>query len=256
MIAFFAFLKKEFLAHLRTGKLFILLGVFALFGIMNPGIAKLTPWLLEEMSESLAQSGMNITATQSSVLDSWVQFFKNIPMALIVFVILESRIFTAEYRSGTLVLSLTKGLDRYKVVVAKTLTLVLLWTVLFWLCAGITYGCNAFFWDNKDAQQLLFSTACWWVFGLWVVMLTVLFSVLFPSNIGVLGGTAGAVLVAYLLSLLPKLKDCLPTFLMDGNSLIYGLAKPEDYGMALGITAGLSVLFFLVSIPLFNKKQL
>ena len=256
MSAFFAFLKKECLAHLRSGKLFILLGVFALFGIMNPGIAKLTPWMLEEMSEALAQSGMNITATESTVLDSWVQFFKNIPMALIVFVILESRIFTAEYRSGTLVLSLTKGLDRYKVVVAKTLTLVLLWTALFWLCAGITYGCNEIFWDNQDARHLLLSIGCWWVFGVWVLMLTVLFSVLFPSNIGVLGCTAGVVLVSYLLSLLPKLQDWLPTFLMNGNPLIYGVAKPEDYGMALGITGGLAAIFFLVSIPVFNKKQL
>ena len=151
---------------------------------------------------------------------------------------------------------MTKGLDRYKVVVAKTLTLVLLWTALFWLCAGITYGCNEIFWDNQDARHLLLSIGCWWVFGVWVLMLTVLFSVLFPSNIGVLGCTAGVVLVSDLLSLLPKLQDLLPTFLMNGNPLIYGVAKPEDYGVALGITGGLTVLFFLVSIPVFNKKQL
>lgn len=256
MSAFLAFLKKEILAQVRTGKLLILGGVFILFGIMNPAVAKATPWLLEEMSESLAQTGMTVTASTVSALDSWVQFFKNIPMALIVFVILESSIFTGEYRSGTLVLSLTKGLDRYKVLISKTVLMAVLWTLGFWLCFGITYGCNAFFWDNREAQHLLLSVSGWWVFGLWVLLLVVLFSVIVRSNIGVLGCTAGVVAATYLLSLLPKLKEYLPTFLMDGTSLIYGMGQARDYGRSLIMTGVLSVILFAVSIPLFNKKQL
>lgn len=256
MKAFLAFLKKELLAQARTGKLYILAGVFLFIGIMNPATAKLTPWLLEEMSESLAQSGMNVTVTTVSVLDSWVQFFKNIPMALIVFVILESNIFTREYRSGTLILSLTKGLDRYKVVIAKALVLGLMWTLGYWFCFGITYGINTFFWDNTAAQHLLFSAMCWWVFGLWILTLVVLFSTVFPSNIGVLGAAAGVVLVTYLLSLLPKLAKYLPTALMNGNSLIYGMAQPQDYGWSFGITATLALVLLCASIPFFNKKQL
>lgn len=256
MKAFLAFLKKELLAQARTGKLFILAGVFLFIGIMNPATAKLTPWLLEELSESLAQSGMNVTVTTVSVLDSWVQFFKNIPMALIAFVILESGIFTREYRSGTLILSLTKGLDRYKVLVAKALVLSLLWTLGCWFCFGITYIGNTFFWNNADAQHLLFSVSCWWGFGLWVVMLVVLFSVVFPSNIGVMGGTVGAVLTVYLTSILPKVREYLPTALIDGNSLIYSIAQPQDYAWSLGITAALTVVLFCASIPIFNRKQL
>ena len=256
MRAFLAFLKKEFLAQFRTGKLFILGGVFVLFALMNPAVAKLTPWLMEELSASLALSGMTVTSVTVTALDSWVQFFKNVPMALIVFVILESGIFTGEYRTGTLILSLTKGLDRYKVLVSKTITLSLLWTAGYWLCFGITYGCNSFFWENSIAQNLLLSVTCWWVFGLWVLMLVVLFSALFPSNIGVMGCTAGTVLAFYLLSILPKPAEYLPTMLLDGNSLIYGMAQPADYGWALGITAALTVVCFCISIPLFNKKQL
>ena len=256
MSTFLAFWKKECLGQLRSAKMYILAGLFVLFALMNPAVAKLTPWIMEEMSDALAQTGMIVTQVEVSVLDSWVQFFKNIPMALIVFVILQSNIFTTEYRSGTLILSLTKGLDRWKVVATKALMLILFWTVGYWLCFGLTYGSNCFFWDNTDAQNLLFGAACWWVFGLWTVMLVVLFSVIFPSNIGVLGGTAGTVLVVYLLSLLPKLREYLPTFLMDGNSLIYGLAKPGDYGWALGITVVWTVACLAVSIPIFNKKQL
>ena len=129
MRSFFAFIKKEITEQVRSGKLMFLCILFVLFGIMNPAIAKMTPWLLEVMAESLAESGMTVTAIEVSAMDSWVQFFKNIPMALIAFVLLEGGIFTKEYQSGTLVLSLTKGLARYKVVVAKAIVLILLWTM-------------------------------------------------------------------------------------------------------------------------------
>ena len=112
MKSLMAFIKKEIMEQVRTKKLMILGILFVVFGIMSPAIAKAIPLLLEEFGNSLAESGMTITQTEVSAMDSWVQFFKNIPMALIAFVILESGIFTREYRSGTLVLSLTKGLER------------------------------------------------------------------------------------------------------------------------------------------------
>lgn len=155
------FMKKEWLEQLRSGRLAILGILFALFGIMNPAIAKLTPWLFEVIADTLEGSGLSVTVVTVSAMDSWMQFFKNIPMALIVFILLESSIFTKEYQSGTLVLALTKGLDRYKVVISKTLTLLVLWSVGYWLCFGITYGYNAYFWDNSVAQSLLFSVLCW-----------------------------------------------------------------------------------------------
>ncbi len=43
MKSFIAFLKKEWQAQLRTGRLMILSCLFAVLGIMNPAIAKMTP---------------------------------------------------------------------------------------------------------------------------------------------------------------------------------------------------------------------
>lgn len=157
MKSLIAFVKKETTEQFRSGKLIILVILFILFGIMNPAVAKLTPWLVEVLADSLAESGMIVTSVSVSTMDSWVQFFKNIPLALVAFVLLESSIFTKEYQTGTLVLSLTKGLESYKVVVSKTVVLAVLWTVGYWLCFGITCGYNAYFWDNSVAQNLIFS---------------------------------------------------------------------------------------------------
>jgi ABC-2 type transport system permease protein len=235
----------------------IILGfLFVLFAIMNPAIAKLTPWIVEAMAESMEASGLIVTSVTVTALDSWVQFYKNIPMALIAFVLLESSIFTKEYESGTLILSLTKGLNRYKVVISKTVVLSLLWSIGYWLCFGITYGYNAYFWDNSIAQNLLFSVTCWWLFGLWVIGLMVLFSVLTNSGSAVLASTGAVVFGATLVGMYPKITEYLPTYLMDGNSLIYGKVEASTYHTPMIITTLIMVACFVVSIPIFSKKKL
>lgn len=256
MTSFIAFLKKEWIAQRRTGKLLILGGIFLALGVMNPATAKLTPMIFEMLEEELAMSGIVIPGVTVSALDSWVQFFKNIPMGLIAFVVLESNLFTKEYRTGTLILSLTKGLARRKVVLAKALVLATLWTAGYWLCFAVTYGGTALLWDNSVAQHLLFAALCWWVFGVMVVALTVLSSVLFSSNVGVLCGTGGVAMGAYLLSALPKIGEYSPAYLANGAAIIYGSAEIKDFLPSLLIAAIIGVAAYVVSIPLFNKKQL
>ena len=108
-----AFIKKELLEQLRGGRAVILGILFCLFGIMNPATAKMLPWLLAIMSEQLAESGMHITEIEVDAMTSWTQFFKNMPMLLIVFIVMFSGIMTAEYQKGTLINVITKGLKRW-----------------------------------------------------------------------------------------------------------------------------------------------
>ena len=55
MKSFIAFLKKEVFECIRSGELTFFCILFLIFGIMNPAIAKLTPWMLETLSDSLAE---------------------------------------------------------------------------------------------------------------------------------------------------------------------------------------------------------
>ncbi len=256
MRALCAFIKKEVLEQLRSGRLWITLALFILIGIMNPAVAKLTPWLLELMADSLSEIGMIVTGVNVTAMDSWVQFFKNMPIALIAFVLLHGSIFTKEYSSGTLVLALTKGLARCKVVISKAGVLLTVWSVGYWLCFGITYFYNSYFWDNSVAQSLPTAVICWWLFGWFVISLMTVFSTVCTSNTGVLLGTGAVVLVSYAIGLLPKVNEYIPTKLMDGNQLIYGMAEPKEYVAAITATAIATVICFAVSIPVFNKKHL
>ena len=256
MKSFFAFFKKELLESARSGKLMILGVLFFAFGLMNPAIAKLTPWLFEIMAEDLAESGMTVTVVTVDALTSWTQFFKNVPMALIAFVLIYGGIFTREYESGTLVLMLTKGLARYKVLLAKAALLLSFWTLGYFLCFGITYVYNDYFWDNSVAKSLMPAVLNWWLFGLWVLCLAVLFSVLAKSSSAVLLGTGAGTLGAYLISLLPKAKAYTPAYLMESAPLLLGAENSGAYAKSAVVTAVLCIACIAVSVPIFNKKEI
>lgn len=254
MRSFYAFLKKERMELTRTGRLTILLIVYILFGIMNPAIAKLTPWLMKTMSESLEASGLTIAEVTVNALTSWEQFYKNIPLALIILVLILCGTFTTEYQKGTLIPILTRGLARHKILAAKGIVLLLLWTLCYWLCFGITFAYSAWFWDNSIASHLLFSGAAYWLFGIWVLSLLILCSTLAKNSTGVLLGTGGIVLVLYLLSLLPALKNYLPTKLMSAGALLSGSTATVDYQPAIWITLALTVLAGGVAVLIFERR--
>ena len=252
----FSFLKKEYLETARTGKLMILVLLFVLLGIMNPAMAKLTPWMMEMLSDTMAENGLLVTNVRVDAMTSWTQFFKNIPLALIAFVLIFSDIFTKEYGSGTLLLLLTKGLARYKTVLAKTVLLLSLWTLGYGLCFAITYGYNACFWDNRTANNLFFSAAVWWLFGVWVICLMILFSSLLRNHTGVTLCTGVSVLLTYFMSVIPKVKVYSPAVLMDTNMLLLGAVETDAYIKAIAVVAALCIACMAVSIPVINKKQL
>ncbi len=256
MKSLLALMKKEYLEVARTGKLIILILLFVLFGIMNPAVAKLTPWIMEMVSDTMADSGLIVTNIEVDALTSWTQFFKNIPIALIVFVLIFCDIFTKEYKSGTLLLVLTKGLSRYKIVISKAILLLSLWTVGYGLCFAITYGYNAYFWDNSIANNLFFSVIIWWLFSVWVICLVVLFSSVLQNNTSVSLCTGGTVLLAYLLRIIPKLKVYSPIMLIDTNSLLIGAEGTDAYIKAIVITVAVCIVCVTVSVPIINKRQL
>ena len=251
-----AFLKKEWMEMTRTGRMWILVLIFVLFGIMNPAMAKLTPWMMEMMSDSLADAGFLLAEIQVDVFDSWIQFYKNIPMGLIIFVLMCSGIFTSEYQKGTLIPVVTKGLPRRKILAAKTVTLLGTWTVLYFLCYGITYGYNEWFWDNSTAAYPWFGAVCFWLFGIWVIALMVFFSVVAESNTQVILGTGAISLGVYLLGMFRKLKGILPAKLMEGMAILQGAAEPEEYYIAMA-AAGVTAIGLLgFSAVCFDRKRL
>ena len=254
MKMFFALVKKEWTGRIRTGSALIMAALFFVFGITNPLIAKLTPWLLEIMADSMAESGLVITAVTVDALTSWTQFFKNAPMALLVFVLMESTAFSKEYTDGTLTLILTKGVPRYRVVLSKGFVLMTEWIMGYWMHWAVTWLYTEIYWDNRIAVNLGFSAFCWCLFGLLVTALLILFSCIGNTSSSALLGTGVAVVFFYILSLFSQTKKYSPLFLTDGTALVYATQKASDF-TASAVAAAVSAIVCLVAAIIFFKKK-
>lgn len=249
-----AFTKKEFLELIRTGKLFLLGAVFILFGIMNPAIAKLTPWMFRMLSDSMKESGIIINEVEINALTSWTQFYKNVPIALLLFLILQSNILTAEYQKGTLTLLLTKGMPRPKIILSKACAVLLSWSACYWLCYGITYAYNDFFWDNSIVSNMFLGAFCIYLLGIWLISLLFLMSSLFSEGITVLIAAGFIYLAVYLLHTLPAVQKYLPAALWTSGKLLSNLTVAQDYRYAIGIAFFFSLFNLIASVLLFNKR--
>ena len=249
-----AMLQKEWLEMVRSGKLLSMLALFTFFGVMNPAIAKLTPWLMEMMASEMAASGMVITQVEVDALTSWAQFFKNLPMAVLAFVVLWGGSLTNELQSGTLTLIITKGLHRWKIFAAKLTLVITTWTIGLWYCYAITYAYTAYYWDNTVAEGLVEASTAWWLFGLWVMIMMFLFSVLVGTTTGTYLGTGMAVGLSYLVGMIPKAVDYCPTTLTGGMAFINTDIGIETTTYVITIVTLLTAL--IVAIPLFNRKQI
>ena len=73
MRGFGAFFKKEMMELFRTYRWIVLCGVSLFLGILGPLMAKLTPWVYEQMGDSLKEQGILIREVTVTAKDSWAQ---------------------------------------------------------------------------------------------------------------------------------------------------------------------------------------
>lgn len=256
MKIYIALCRKELLEYIRKGRFTILLIIFMLFGVMNPAMAKLTPWLMENMSDSLAESGLVVKQITVNALTSWSQFFNNVSMIIIVYIIMVSGSFTLEYQKNTLIPVVTKGVPRYLIVLSKMTTMMTLWTLLYSGGTLITYGYNAYFWNNNIAHNLFAAVACCWLIGIIGISAVCFFSVIANSSTGVLLGVAGGIVASYIFGFIPYIKEFVPTKLLSAAALTTSGIKMDDLWAAVITTIILTIILSLLSVIFFNKKKI
>ena len=249
-------LQKELTELLRTKKALVLVIVFAIFGIMNPALAKLTPWMLSLMGSTLSEQGITIGAISVNALTAWTQYYKNLLMEYIVILAVFSGIFAQEYQSGTLINLLTKGVSREKVALSKLLAVLLCWSVCYWLTFSVTLAYSAYFWENALPAGIWLGAISAYMLGIWLLTLELAFASAFSSGMAALLGTGGVFVVCYALSMLPALTRFLPPRLSDGLSLLTGALVSGDFLPALFLALALSLVQGALCLAGIRRKQL
>lgn len=252
-----AFIKKEWMEQFRTNKLLIIMIVSMLMGIMAPAVAKLTPALFESMADTLAQQGIaGIELGEVNALTSWQQFYKNISMLVIVFVIMYSGSYTTEYQRGTLINVVTKGMSRTKILVSKLMVQLVVWTMAYAVNFVTTYVYTEYYWDNSEIEHCIFAGVMIYVFGIWIVGIMTFASSLGNTNMSVLLITGVVVAVCYILGIAPDIAEYMPTKLLGAVNLLNGSVEPSAYEKTIVV---MGITFFAMifgAVACFKKKRL
>lgn len=253
MRAYIAFTKKEIYELAKTYKLLLLVIVFLILGFMNPITAKFTPDLIE----SFMEEGLSINLPEPTIMDSWMQFFKNVnQMGLIVLVIMFSGIISNELTKGTLINMLTKGLSRKTVILSKFTSTCLVWTVVYFLAALVTFLYSMLFWEDTEVANLLFSVSLVWIFGIFLISAVILGGILFKSSYGAMLFCGLIVACLLFLNMLPSIKEYNPVQLVVVNmDLLKENIEVSDLLKCIWINIGASVLFLVSSIVVFCKRE-
>lgn len=247
-----ALFKKEIVESIRTFKLFLLLAVFVIIGIISPLTAYLMPDIMEMVMED---AGVKFELPAVTALDSYVQFFNNMnQLGLPILVIITGSILTNEFSRNTLVNLLTKGLKRHNVMVVKFLYAILMWTVVYVFGAVTTYLYTIYYWNN-ELENILAAFGLTWLYGIFLISVIMLASAIFRTSfLGVLFTVLGVVIIMIILSIHPTTAEYLPQYLLTSNvGLLTGETGLSDVMPVVLITAAASILIFLLSIVTFNK---
>ena len=254
MNGYLAFMKKEWMEQIRTYKLFILLVVFFIFGMLSPLTAKLMPELLSQFPIE----GMTIILPEPSAIDSYTQFFKNCSqMGLLILVIVFSGSLTHELMKGTLINLVTKGLSRSAIIVSKFTVSLLIWTISLLLSFITTWFYTVYLFGDDEIYHLFSSVGCLWLFGVFLLSLSLLAQTLIESQYGNLTMIALSIGGLFALNLFPKFQEYNPLVLISKNVSMLS----QDYELAsllssVGITGGLSITCLMIAIYLFKTNSI
>lgn len=249
-----AFIKKELLEQVRTYRLWILLIVAVLFGMMSPLMAKLMP----EILSSINMEGMVIQVPQPTLFDAYTQFFKNFTqMGILVILLIFGGTLSGELSKGTLVNILAKGLPRRTVILSKYVAAVIIWTLAYALAFVTDYAYTVYLFPKADINNLFFSLFCLWIFVCLVISFIILSGTIAPGSFGGLILPAVSLVVMLMVSIIPKSEKYNPITLTSVNvDLLKGTVQTSDLTLSLGITIILILVSLIASILIFEKKKL
>lgn len=254
MRGFGAFLSKEFREIVRTWRIWVLPGIVLFFAISGPPLAKITPDLLASFMP--AESGVVIQMPDPTYVDSYLQWTKNLQqIVLFAVIIMFGGIISAEKKSGTAVLVLTKPLSRTAFVVSKTISALVLLTVT--VCAGAlaTWGLTYAIFAEAPLAPLAQATGAWLLTGALFLALMVALSAAMDSQAGAAGLGFLGFIVLSIATLWKPAMDYSPAGLLSAPTTLV-MGESATLGWPIATTVALTLVCVAAAVLVFRKREL
>lgn len=181
MHSFFVFFQKECLELIRTKRIFVLLCIFALFGMLGPVTAR----YMEDIINMAMGSALPLNIPKAAWTDSWGQFYNNLSqMGNICIIFLFMACVSGEKQSGSAALTLTKNLSPAGFVMAKFTAAAVMVLGTLIPAVGICYGYTYYlFGQAGNFTGILSGMAAFYIFVLTLAAVTVMCSTLSQSTV-------------------------------------------------------------------------
>lgn len=253
MTGFTVFARKEMLEIWRTWRKWVLPGILAFFALTGPPLARYTAEIVKAFAGSQLAG---FTVPEPTYLDSYSQWAKNLTqIALFALVIIYGGLVSAESRSGTAVLVLTKPVSRSTFVLGKALVNAAFVAVLLVAGTAVTWGLTAAFFGTAPGAALWGSALVWLVLGVQFIALMTLLSVVIGSAAGAAGAGLGVYVLLSIASIWKPLGSYSPAGLpAQATALAAGTEASPLWPVLTSLA--LSVLLVAAAALLFRRKEL
>ncbi len=248
MTGFRAFLGKELREIVKTWRIWVLPGIVLFFAVTGPVIARFTPQLLAAVAPD---TGLVFQIPNPTFLDAYLQWTKNlIQLVTFAIIIIFAGVVSAERRSGTAVLVLTKPLSRRAFIAAKAVAQGAFLMATVAVGAAVTWAFTYAVFGEAPLRPLVLATGAWLIWALLILSITLCLSSLVGSQAGAAGLGLGAFVLLSIAALWGPAVRYSPAGLLGApNDLVVGRAGsllwPTVTGLSLaGIAVGLAAWTF------------
>jgi ABC-2 type transport system permease protein len=254
MPGFGAFLAKGLREIARTWRIWVLPGIVLFFAVSGPPLAKITPELLSSFVAD--QPGMVIEFPEPTYIDAYLQWTKNLQLiVLFAVIIMFGGVISAEKRSGTAILALTKPLSRASFVLATFVSQAVLLVASVVVGAQVPWGATYAIFAEAPAAPLAAATGVWLLFGVMFLALMVLLSASIDSQAGAAGlGFLGYIALS-IGTLWSPAVEYTPAALVGAPTQLV-MEEAAALGWPIAATVALTVALVAAAVLIFRRREL
>ena len=250
--AFTTFLAKERRETFKTWRLWVLPGILVFLGLTSPTLTKLTAELLKATAKS--QPGLIIRFPPQVARDAYLQFMGNLgQLVMIAIIVVGAATISAERKSGTAVLVLTKPISRTAFVVAKAVSQLALLTCATLLGSALCIATTVALFGTGSIGPFVDAVALWLVYAAMILLLMIMLSAAMRGQAPAIGAGIGLWIALLFLTGFPLLRDHSPAGLMATNN---AALRSRDVALLWPITTSvLAGLAFLAAAVWFMGRR-
>ena len=254
MSAFGVLLRKELREIRRTWRIWVLPAILLFIAVTSPILAEITPELVRSLASD--QPGVVIELPDPAPLDSYRQLVSQLSqIGLLALIITTAGIVSAEVRSGTAILVLTKPVSRRAFVLAKVVAQLILLAAATVLAALVCWAGTLAIFGEAPAGELVAAAGLWLLVAAGFVCLMTLFSTLVTAQAGAAGAGIAAYFVLSILAGWGPAQRWTPAGVFHATSAVIDGARPELAGPIL-TTLVLGALAVAAAVRRLDRAEL